>query len=217
MSVSFSPIGPWPLVVLSALAVMVLTIWAYRLRMRGTSGRWRWLALGLRLAAVLLCVIAALRPSVLILQKKEQPASLIFLIDSSSSMGITDEVGAQSRSGRRAQDPGTGEGRVEEAGPDDRRQVLPVRLPAPRVQARRPHPSQRPRVGVGDGHDRGLPPPVGEADRHDVPPLRRLEQRGPAPAGRRPGGCGASRCRSSPSGSAPRRPARARATSPCAS
>src|SRR4051794_23540311 len=99
MSVSFSPIGPWPLVVLSALGVMLLTIWAYRLRMKGTSGGWRWLALGLRLAAVLLCVIAALRPSVLILQKKEQPASLVFLIDSSASMGITDEVGAQSRSG----------------------------------------------------------------------------------------------------------------------
>ncbi len=99
MSVSFSPIGPWPLVVLSALGVMLLTAWAYRARMRGTSGRWRWLALGLRLAAVSLCVIAALRPSVLILQKKDQPASLIFLIDSSSSMSITDEVGAQSRSG----------------------------------------------------------------------------------------------------------------------
>src|SRR4051812_29925128 len=99
MSVTFSPIGPWPLVILSALAVMALTVWAYRLRMRGTSGAWRWLALGLRLAAVLLCVVAALRPSVLILQKKEQPASLIFLIDSSSSMKITDEVGAQSRSG----------------------------------------------------------------------------------------------------------------------
>ena len=78
--------------------------------MRGTSGGWRWLALGLRLAAVLLCVIAALRPSVLILQKKEQPASLIFLIDSSSSMGITDEVGAQSRSGVALQDPGHGRG-----------------------------------------------------------------------------------------------------------
>ena len=99
MSVSFSPIGPWPVVVLAALAVMLLTIWAYRARMRGTSGRWRWLALGLRLAAVLLCLIAALRPSVLILQKKNQPASLVFLIDSSSSMGINDEVGAQSRSG----------------------------------------------------------------------------------------------------------------------
>ncbi|MEJ7639617.1 MAG: hypothetical protein WKF75_17005 [Singulisphaera sp.] len=99
MTVSFSPIGPWPLVVSSALGVMLLTIWAYRLRMRGTSGRWRWLALGLRLAAVLLCVVAALRPSVLILQKKDQPASLIFLLDSSASMKLTDEVGAQSRSG----------------------------------------------------------------------------------------------------------------------
>ena len=36
MSVSFSPIGPWPLVVVSALAVMALTIWAYWARMKGS-------------------------------------------------------------------------------------------------------------------------------------------------------------------------------------
>ena len=97
MSVSFSPIGPWPLVALASLAVMVLTIWAYRQRLRGTSGRWRWLALGLRLAAVLLCLLAALRPSVVYKEKKKQAASIVVLADRSMSMSITDEAGGASR------------------------------------------------------------------------------------------------------------------------
>jgi uncharacterized membrane protein len=96
-SVSFSPIGPWLLVVMAALAVVVLTLWAYRQRLQGTSGRWRWVALGLRLAAVLLCVLAALRPSVVLTKKVKQTATLIFLIDSSTSSLITDEVRGQSR------------------------------------------------------------------------------------------------------------------------
>ena len=89
---------------------MLLTIWAYRLRMRGTSGRWRWLALGLRLAAVLLCVLAALRPSVLVLQKKNQPASLIFLIDSSVEHGDHRRGGGPEPLGCRARRPWAGRG-----------------------------------------------------------------------------------------------------------
>ena len=52
MSLSFSPIAPWPVMAIIALAVLGPTLWAYRLKMRGTGGRWRWLALGLRVAAV---------------------------------------------------------------------------------------------------------------------------------------------------------------------
>ncbi len=97
MSVSFSPIGPWPVVAVAALVVMILTIWAYQQRLRGTSGRWRWIALGLRLAAVLLCLLAALRPSIVIQEKKKQPTSVIFLIDDSASMKLQDEAGGKSR------------------------------------------------------------------------------------------------------------------------
>src|SRR4051794_22951670 len=99
MSMTLSPIGPWYVVVMAALVVTILTVWAYQQRLRGTSGRWRWVALGLRLAAVLLCVLAALRPSVILQDKKKQTASLIFLIDDSSSMKINDEVRGQSRWG----------------------------------------------------------------------------------------------------------------------
>jgi len=97
VSVSFNPVGSWLVVVAFAVAVTGLTLWAYSMRLKGTTGAWRWLALGLRLAAVLLCVIAALRPSVVFEEKKPQPASLIFLSDASTSMTFQDEVGNQRR------------------------------------------------------------------------------------------------------------------------
>jgi hypothetical protein len=98
MSISLRPIGgSWVLVILASIAVMSLTVWAYRQRLRGTTGGWRWVAFGLRIAAVILCLIAALRPSLMIDEKKKQQSAVIFLIDSSGSMTISDEVGGQSR------------------------------------------------------------------------------------------------------------------------
>ena len=97
MSITFEPIGSWFVVAGFAVVVVGLTIWAYSLRLRGTKGAWRWLALGLRLAAVLLCLIAALRPSVIFQEKKKIPAVLLFLVDDSSSMSITDEGGGKTR------------------------------------------------------------------------------------------------------------------------
>ncbi len=97
ISVSFSPIGPWPLLVAASLVVLWLTLWAYSLRLKGTSGRWRMVALSLRLLALLLCLLAALRPSVVIKEKKRQGASIVFLIDDSTSMLLSDEVGGKTR------------------------------------------------------------------------------------------------------------------------
>src|SRR5262249_29615611 len=92
-------IGPLYAIVVAALVVMILTVWAYERRLRGTSGLWRFVALGLRLAAVLLCLLAALRPSVVLQEKKKQASSLVFLLDGSTSMKINDEVRGQTRGG----------------------------------------------------------------------------------------------------------------------
>src|SRR5262249_50210457 len=46
---------------------------------------------------LLLCFVAASRPSVVILKKVRQAASLVFLLDASQSMAINDEVGNQTR------------------------------------------------------------------------------------------------------------------------
>ena len=97
MSVSFQPISSWLVVALVALVVTALTLWAYAPRLRSSTGAWRWIALGLRLAAVLLCLLAALRPSVVYREKQKQPASLVFLSDASTSMTFVDEVNGQKR------------------------------------------------------------------------------------------------------------------------
>src|SRR5689334_12183464 len=97
MSVSFNPIGSWFVVVLAAVVVTILTVWAYHQRLRGTVGAWRWFALGLRLAAVLLCVLASMRPSILIDEKQKDPSSLIFLVDDSMSMTLAGGPNGQSR------------------------------------------------------------------------------------------------------------------------
>ncbi len=96
-SVSVSPIVPWPVLVGVILAVTGLTLWAYRRRLRGTSGRWRWVALSLRLVAILLCLLAALRVSVSLPEKRTSQSSLVLLVDNSSSMNISDEAGGKSR------------------------------------------------------------------------------------------------------------------------
>ena len=75
----------------------VLTLWAYSRRLKGTAGRWRYVAVALRLLALLLCLLAALRPSVFLNEKKKQDASLVVLVDTSTSMNIGDEVRGQTR------------------------------------------------------------------------------------------------------------------------
>ena len=130
VSVSFNPVGSWLVVAVFALVVTVLTLWAYSLRMRSTTGDWRWFALGLRLAAILLCVIAALRPSVVFQQKKKQPTSLLFLLDDSSSMKIGDEIAVRvdGTSRRRRSTRPARRARPRRRSP---RQVLPFRLDPP--------------------------------------------------------------------------------------
>lgn len=97
MHLSVRPIWPWPVVVVVSLIVLGLTLWAYRQKFRGTAGRWRYVALALRLVAVLMCFFAALRPSVLLDEKKKQDSTVLFLIDGSGSMKFKDEVGDQTR------------------------------------------------------------------------------------------------------------------------
>jgi hypothetical protein len=98
MSILLKPIGgSYVLVVLASAAVLALTIWAYRSQLRGSSGAWRWFAFGLRIAAVLLCLVATLRPSLMIDEKKKQQSVVLFLIDNSESMTSGDEVGGQTR------------------------------------------------------------------------------------------------------------------------
>ena len=95
--VTFNPIVSWPWIALAAAVVLAPTLWAYRLRLRGSAAAGRWVALALRLAAVLLCLLAAVRPSVVLMEKVKQAAALAFLLDASKSMALQDEVGGRTR------------------------------------------------------------------------------------------------------------------------
>jgi uncharacterized membrane protein len=98
ISVNFSPIGgSWILLIGAVLAVTVLTLMAYSRRLKGSEGRWRWFALTLRMLALLLCLIAALRPTVIMQEKRQANSSIVCLLDLSSSMVIADEVRGQAR------------------------------------------------------------------------------------------------------------------------
>jgi hypothetical protein len=97
MSVTIDPILPWPALLIGALAILGLTLWAYEIRLRTTPGFAKWLALALRVLAVLVCVVAALRPSILFQKKVKQTSGIVFLIDSSKSMTIRDIAGGQAR------------------------------------------------------------------------------------------------------------------------
>ena len=97
MSVSFNPIGNWPFVAVVATAVTALTIWAYLPRLRAGTGSRRWVAFGLRMIAIVIAFLGALRPSINLPEKKKQPAALIFLLDRSKSLELNDEVNGQSR------------------------------------------------------------------------------------------------------------------------
>jgi len=96
-SVSFNPIAPWLVVIAASAAVVGFTAAVYARKLRGPGARWRWLAVGLRLLALLLCILATLRPSVIMREKKQQSSSVVFLIDSSNSMKLQDEANSQSR------------------------------------------------------------------------------------------------------------------------
>jgi hypothetical protein len=97
MSPSFDPIAPWPLIVAILVVVVGLTLWAYARRLRGTTGRWRWVALGLRMSAVLMCLLALLKPAIILVEKARQEATIVFLLDDSASMTIADEANNRTR------------------------------------------------------------------------------------------------------------------------
>ena len=190
ISVSLNPIEPWWLLVGAALVVRRPHALGLRAEAQGTSGRWRWVALGLRLLAVLLCLLAALRPSVILQEKKRQAASLVFLVDSSTSMIIGDEVSGQTRW---AVAQKTLEQALEAAkslGPNLEVKTYRFDTTLERAQGRR---ESRARAG-GPGDQLGTAMleaekragPEQQADRPDGDPLRlRLEQRRQS-AGRRP-------------------------------
>jgi uncharacterized membrane protein len=95
MRLSFSPIGNYYLVAILAI-VLVALLFLGPARSRITPRR-RWVLIGLRLAVIMLVLLAMLRPALVHTQTIKQSASVILLGDRSRSMQVADAAGKKTR------------------------------------------------------------------------------------------------------------------------
>lgn len=98
MQLSLNPVFDSYLVVAVLTALLLAVIaWTYPQRLAGVALPWRRLLFGLRMAVVLLALLAMLRPALVFTETKEQSASLLVLVDRSRSMLIRDAWDDQTR------------------------------------------------------------------------------------------------------------------------
>lgn len=99
MNISLSPAGGWIVWTIAASLVIYLTYYAYRERLKpgGPFTRPARIGFCLRMIALLITLFAALRPTVVLTVKRERPALLLFQLDKSRSMSLSDEAAGRSR------------------------------------------------------------------------------------------------------------------------
>jgi len=93
---SLYPVGDSYLLVCSAALVLVALAMLGPARGKTTRGR-RMTLLGIRLAVIVLVVLAMLRPTLVYTKTEKQAATLILLADRSRSMSVPDEGGGKTR------------------------------------------------------------------------------------------------------------------------
>jgi hypothetical protein len=98
-----NPAFPWsldgvglPLLAVVAGLLVALTVWTYKGHPRATRGRIL-LLMSLRLLALLLVLLTAVRPSLGIREQPKLPSFLLIGVDLSESMTVTDELGSAAR------------------------------------------------------------------------------------------------------------------------
>jgi uncharacterized membrane protein len=103
LSFNTDPTWPWSagttglmLLVALALVLIGLTVWTY-MGVRGVTFRRVLIILGLRLGALLLALLAVVRPAVASRDQLKAPSVLVVAVDDSESMTIQDEFDGQSR------------------------------------------------------------------------------------------------------------------------
>jgi len=93
---SFYPLADSYLLVLAAALAMLIVL--ALVPARGDLSRGRRLALmGIRLAVLVLLILAMLRPTLVYTETRKQPATLVVLADQSRSMSVPDAVGGRTR------------------------------------------------------------------------------------------------------------------------
>jgi hypothetical protein len=92
---SLSTIG-YPALLVAALLLVLFTVWTYTGHPNANRRRIA-IVLGLRLLALLVTLLTAIRPSVGVQENPKLPSVLLIGLDLSKSMTVTDEVNNQSR------------------------------------------------------------------------------------------------------------------------
>jgi hypothetical protein len=83
-------------IAISAVVLVGLTIWTY-VGAAQTTPRRLFLLVGLRLLALIIAILTALRPALSITDQPKQRSTLIIVLDASESMSVTDEYDKLSR------------------------------------------------------------------------------------------------------------------------
>lgn len=97
MPLSFEPIWPWPIVILTSIGLVVLVVVTYRAQLK-TAPLWvRRSLLGLKLSAVAVLAFAMLRPVVRKTDTDDSRAQIVVMDDISRSMNTADMPGQLSR------------------------------------------------------------------------------------------------------------------------
>ncbi len=97
MNLVIEPVWSWPVVVVTAVAMVVLVLWTYPSRVEHLPTLSRRTLIFLRCSAAAILILAMLRPSIQISETDEQISQLTILVDRSKSMSTPDGPGGKSR------------------------------------------------------------------------------------------------------------------------
>lgn len=91
------PVGDDNYLVVAAMAIALLLLLGLGPAREKTTKRRRGVLLGIRIAVIVMIVLAMLRPTLVILETKKQSATLLVLADQSRSMSVRDEANGRTR------------------------------------------------------------------------------------------------------------------------
>ena len=97
MKLAFEPVWPWPLILLTCIALLGVVAVGYPRRVRHLPKTWQRILMGLRIALVLLITLWLLRPAVVLESDENSDAVLYLVLDASGSRNTPDAAGGISR------------------------------------------------------------------------------------------------------------------------
>ncbi|APZ93462.1 glutamine amidotransferase [Fuerstiella marisgermanici] len=97
MKLAFEPVWPWPLILLTCVALLGVVAIGYPRRVRHLPKTWQRILMGLRVALVLLISLWLLRPAIVLESDENSDAVLYVVLDASGSMNTPDAPGGISR------------------------------------------------------------------------------------------------------------------------